>query len=83
MKIFDCFMYYDEEMMLDFRLNYLNNFVDKFVICESTFTHSGKEKKLNFDIKKFSNFKNKIIFIKNKPILISSTQLKKRTESNI
>jgi len=29
------------------------------------------------------NFKNKIIFIKNKPILISSTQLKKRTESNI
>tara|TARA_B100000941_G_scaffold205686_1_gene150040 strand:- start:1720 stop:2259 length:540 start_codon:yes stop_codon:yes gene_type:complete len=29
------------------------------------------------------NFKNRIIFIKNKPILISSTQLKKRTKSNI
>ena len=29
------------------------------------------------------NFKNKITFIKNKPILISSTQLKKRNRSNI
>ena len=29
------------------------------------------------------NFKNKIIFIKNKQIIISSTQLKKRTKSNI
>ena len=29
------------------------------------------------------NFKNKITFIKNKPILISSTQLKKQNESNI
>ena len=29
------------------------------------------------------NFKNKIIFIKNKPILVSSTQLKKRLKLNI
>ncbi len=29
------------------------------------------------------NFKNRIIFIKNKPISISSTQLKKRTKLNI
>ncbi len=28
MKIFDCFMFYDEEMILDFRLNYLNNYVE-------------------------------------------------------
>ncbi len=34
MKIFDCFMFYDEEMILDFRLNYLNNYVDKFVVVE-------------------------------------------------
>ena len=43
MKIFDCFMYLDEDLVLDLRLNYLNSFVDKFVIVESKFTHSGKK----------------------------------------
>ena len=65
MKIFDCTLYYDEDLILETRLNILDKFVDKFVICESTFTHSGKEKKLNFNIKKFSNFKNKIIYLIN------------------
>ena len=57
MKIFDCFMFYDEEMILDFRLNYLNDYVDKFVIVESSYTHSGEKRKLIFDIKKYSKFK--------------------------
>ena len=35
MKIFDCFMYFDEDLLLDLRLNTLNKFVDKFVIVES------------------------------------------------
>ena len=35
MKIFDCFMYFDEELILDVRLNTLNEFVDYFVIVES------------------------------------------------
>ena len=65
MKIFDCTLYYDEDLILETRLNILDKHVDKFVICESTFTHSGKEKKLNFDIKKFSSFKNKIIYLIN------------------
>ncbi len=65
MKIFDCTLYYDEDLILETRLNILDKFVDKFVICESTFTHSGKEKKLNFDIKKFQSFKNKIIYLIN------------------
>ena len=65
MKIFDCTLYYDEDLILDTRLNILDKYVDKFVICESTFTHSGKEKKLNFDIKKFSGFKKKIIYLVN------------------
>ncbi len=63
MKIFDCFMFYDEEMILDFRLNYLNEYVDKFVIIESSFTHSGKKRDLVFDIKKYSKFKKKISYI--------------------
>jgi beta-1,4-mannosyl-glycoprotein beta-1,4-N-acetylglucosaminyltransferase len=62
MKIFDCFMYFDEEMLLDLRLNILDKYVDKFIINEATYMHSGKKKKLNFDINKFSNFKHKIIY---------------------
>ena len=62
MKIFDCFMYFDEEIVLDTRLNYLDKFVDYFVIVESKFTHRGDSRNLNFDINKFSKFKNKIIY---------------------
>ena len=64
MKIFDCTLFYDEDLILEVRLNMLDKYVDKFVISESKFTHSGKEKKLNFDIKKFSSFKSKIIYFK-------------------
>ena len=56
-------MYFDEDMLLDIRLNILDSHVDKFVIAEATKTHSGKEKNLNFDIKKFSKFKNKIEYL--------------------
>jgi len=62
MKIYDCFMFFDEEMMLDLRLNILDKYVDKFVITEATYMHSGRPKKLLFDINKFSKFKNKIIY---------------------
>ena len=31
MKIFDCFMYFDEDLILDIRLNTLDKFVDYFV----------------------------------------------------
>ena len=43
MKIFDCFMYFDEDVVLDLRLNYLNNYVDKFVIVESKYAHMEKK----------------------------------------
>jgi beta-1,4-mannosyl-glycoprotein beta-1,4-N-acetylglucosaminyltransferase len=63
MKIFDCTTYHNEDLILDARLNILDKFVDKFVICEALYTHAGKKKKLNFDIKKFDNFKKKIIYL--------------------
>ena len=63
MKIFDCFMFYDEEMLLDIRLNTLDKFIDKFIIVESMFTHSGKKRELIFDIKKFQKFKDKINYL--------------------
>ena len=63
MAIYDCFQYFDEDHMVDLRLNILNKYVNYFVISESTKTHQGRNKKINFDIKKFSNFKDKIKFI--------------------
>ncbi len=63
MNIYDCFMYYDEDLLLDIRLNILNNYVKKFVITEATYTHNGSKKKLNFNINNFSKFKNKIEYI--------------------
>ena len=63
MKIFDCFMYFDENIVLDLRLNTLNDYVDYFIIVESIFTHKGDKRKLKFDHKKFSKFKDKIIYL--------------------
>ena len=63
MKIYDCFMYFDEEVVVDVRLNTLNEFVDYFVIVESRFTHKGESRKLRFNHKKFEKFKDKIIYI--------------------
>ncbi len=68
MKIFDCFMFYDEELLLDIRLNILDKFVDFFVIVESEFFHNGKKRQLKFDINKFKKFKDKIIYLKHKNV---------------
>ena len=56
-------MYFDEEIVLDLRLNTLNEFVDYFVIVESIFTHKGDKRKLKFNPKKFEKFKDKIIYL--------------------
>lgn len=63
MKIFDCFMYFDEEVVLDVRLNSLDKYVDYFVIVESNFTHKGDGRDLKFNHNKFDKFKNKIIYL--------------------
>jgi len=63
MAVYDCFQYFNEDHMVDLRLNILDKYVDYFVISESTKTHQGKTKKINFDINKFKNFKDKIKFI--------------------
>ena len=63
MNLYDCFMYFDEDLLLDLRLNSLNKFVKKFIITEATYTHNGSKKELNFDINKFKKFKDKIVYI--------------------
>jgi len=63
MKIFDCFQFFDENMMLDLRLNILDQHVHKFIIVENAYMHSGKKKNPVFDIQNFTKFKDKIIYI--------------------
>ena len=63
MKIFDCTTFFDEKMMMDIRFNVLNKFVTKFIVVESIFSHSGKKKKLNFNINDYPKFKDKINYI--------------------
>ena len=63
MKIYDCTTFYNEHLMYDIRLNILNENVHKFIVTESTYSHSGKPKKLNFDINNYKKFKDKIIYI--------------------
>jgi beta-1,4-mannosyl-glycoprotein beta-1,4-N-acetylglucosaminyltransferase len=51
---------------MEFRLKYLNNYVDKFIIVESIFTFSGKKKddfyfKINKDI--FEPYRKKVLFL--------------------
>ena len=63
MKIFDCFSYWDEDLLLEIRLNILNDYVDYFIIVEGNKTWQNNPKKLKFDIKKFKEFEKKIIYI--------------------
>ena len=63
MKIFDCFMYFDEEHVLDLRLNVLYQNVDYFVIVESIFNHKGEKRNLLFNSQKFEKFNDKIIYL--------------------
>tara|TARA_B100001057_G_C22844681_1_gene948501 strand:- start:990 stop:1859 length:870 start_codon:yes stop_codon:yes gene_type:complete len=61
-------MYFDEDVVLDVRLNFLNNYVDKFVVVESEYNHKGERRSPQFDINKFSKFKDKIIYILKKDV---------------
>ena len=63
MKIYDCFMYFDEDLVLDVRLNFLNEFVDQFVIIESEYNHRGEKRVPLFKIDKFKKYKDKIKYI--------------------
>jgi beta-1,4-mannosyl-glycoprotein beta-1,4-N-acetylglucosaminyltransferase len=64
MRIYDCITYFDEEILLNFRLNILDKYVDKFIIVECLYSHRGIKKGFHLDLKKIKKFKNKIIYIK-------------------
>ena len=57
-------MYWDEDLLLDLRMNILNKVVDYFVIVEGNKTWQNNTKKFKFKIEKFKKFKKKIIYVK-------------------
>jgi beta-1,4-mannosyl-glycoprotein beta-1,4-N-acetylglucosaminyltransferase len=63
MKIFDCFSYLDEDLLLDLRLSILDEYIDYFVIVEGNKTWQNNFKEFKFDINKFEKYKKKIIYI--------------------
>ena len=75
-------MYFDEDLVLEIRLNTLDSIVDKFVICEGTRDHGGREKGLNFDIKKFLKFRNKIQYLVVDDIPVNVKTVKKNWHQN-
>lgn len=62
--IIDTFLYFNEEELLLSRLEYLYDFVDIFIICESTHTFSGRVKHLHFASNrvKFAKYEKKIVY---------------------
>ena len=60
MKIFDCTNFFNEDMMYGLRLKILDKYIDKFVVAESRYSHSGEPKKLNFNIDLYPEFKDRI-----------------------
>ena len=50
-------------MMMELRFNILSPFIDKFIVCESRYSHSGKEKDIKFNKSDFPEFENKIIHL--------------------
>ena len=69
-------MYFDEEVVVNVRLNTLNQFVDYFVIVESKFTHKGDLRELRFNHKKFEKFKDKIIYVIDDQIYPQTEEIK-------
>lgn len=63
MKIIDTTTFYEEDMIMDIRFNILDPYVDKFIVCESLYTHSGNKKKINFNLNNYPKFKDKIIHL--------------------
>lgn len=84
MKIYDCTMFNDSKLIFKLRLKVLNNFVDKFIVCEANYFHSGKDKKLKFNIKDYYKFKDKIIYIPitKKPTLDNKKVISDREKSS-
>ena len=63
--IYDCFSFFNELDLLEIRLNTLNEVVDKFILAESPFTHTGHPKPLYYaeNKERFAKFNDRIIHV--------------------
>ena len=78
MKIFDCTTYFDEELLMDVRFNILNEKVEKFIVVESCYSHSGKKKALNFNKVIKKQIGEDVVFIYKRASNIISEPIKKK-----
>ncbi len=60
--VYDYIMFFNENDVLDIRLNQHAPYVDKFVIVEAGQTHMGDPKPYHFDKERFKHFGDKIIY---------------------
>lgn len=65
MKIVDTFMFNEELDLLEFRLEYLYDYVDHFVLVESNVSHRGYPKPIYYALynDRFEKYKDKIIHV--------------------
>ena len=63
--LYELFMFNNELDLLEIKLEELHDFVDKFIIVESTHTHTNLPKKLYYaeNQKRFEKYKDKIIHL--------------------
>lgn len=85
MKIFDCFTFFNELDLLEFRLKLLSAYVDYFVVAESNLAHSGSSKAYHFEENKqrFAQWKDKIIYLPIKQSVEGLTFNENEEEYNI
>ena len=63
-KIVDCFIFYNELDLLEYRLNVLWDIVSFFVICEASTTFIGNSKEYYLENSRFDSYRSKIIQLK-------------------
>jgi len=65
MKIIDCITFFNELKLLEFRLTETSDYIDYFIIVESTKTFTGKDKPLHYQNNKhlFEKWRHKIIHV--------------------
>ncbi len=64
--VYDCFCFFNELDLLELRFNILDEYVDYFVVCESSVTHTGQPKPFYFEEnnERFNKFLHKVIHLK-------------------
>jgi len=63
-RVYDCFCYFNEDMLLELRFETLWEHVDFFVISEASYTHAGAARETHFNLERFQKYASKIRYFK-------------------